>query len=314
MEEMRESAAAGIRGFHIEVEEEIEALATLAVERGDPIPVALRVNPDVEPDTHPGIATGQGSSKFGLPMESIPDLVKKIGAHSGLVLRGLSMHIGSQITTLDSYREAAGQLTGLARQIIAEGAALEYLDFGGGLGVSYEAQESAPSLAEWGAELRRAMGDLPLMLIAEPGRALAAEAGVLLTRVLAVKRAGAKTFVIVDAGMNDLIRPMLYGAYHPIWPVTQREDGAQDVVDVVGPVCEATDTLAAGRLMELPRPGDLLVVLNAGAYGMSMASNYNSRRRVAEVMILEGGGMRLIRARETYDDLVRGEGLLDLIV
>ena len=268
--------------------------------------MALRINPDVDPHTHPHIATGLRDTKFGLPWEQAPALVTRIRSLSALRLCGLSTHIGSQIVELEPFRQAAARVVELARDLLAGGFPLEYIDLGGGLGVPYQG-ETPPTLAVWGRALREATGDLPLTLVTEPGRSLVADAGILLTRVLFVKRAGRKTFVVVDAGMNDLLRPMLYGAYHPIWPVARRAEMPEEVVDVVGPVCESTDVLARGRSLPLPRPGDLLAVLQAGAYGNSMASNYNSRPRPAEVMIVGEGEVRLIRARETYEDLVRGE-------
>ncbi len=309
--EMREALDAGIRAFHIESEGELDTLAFIAEQAQRTVAVTFRTNPDIDPHTHPHIVTGLRTSKFGLSWDSIPALVSQVLNTPSLRLVGLSAHIGSQITTLAPFAEAAGRLSSLARDLLAQGVRLEYLDFGGGLGIQY-GDESPPSLAEWGTTLRSALGDLPLNLLVEPGRALVAEAGVLLTRVLSVKHTPEKIFVIVDAGMNDLLRPMLYDAYHPIWPIRQWANMPQETVDVVGPICESTDVLARDRLLTLPRPGDLLAILNAGAYGMSMASNYNSRRRPAEVMVRLSAKHHLIRARESYADLTRGESLLPL--
>jgi diaminopimelate decarboxylase len=308
--EMAQALDAGIRALHVESEGELSTLAEIATQRGEIAPIALRVNPDVDPRTHPHIATGLRESKFGLPWESIPALVAQIRSTPSLRLVGLSVHIGSQIVEPGPFREAAVRVTALSRDLLTQGVALEYLDFGGGLAVCYE-DESPPTLAEWGSALRAALDDLPLALLVEPGRSLVANAGLLLTRVLAIKRHPDKNFVVVDAGMNDLLRPALYDAYHPIVSVTPRRDAPEEHVDVVGPVCESTDALAHARLLSMPQPGDLLAVLQTGAYGSSMASNYNSRPRPAEVMILANGEPCLIRTRESHADLVRGESLLD---
>lgn len=308
-DELRQALEAGVHALHVETESELATLNDIAVGLGLVAPVALRINPDVDPHTHPKIATGLGENKFGLPWTEIPRIVADVRARPGLRLAGLSMHIGSQITWLDAFQEAAGLVAGMAKDLLAEGMGLDYLDFGGGIGVRY-GDETPPSPAEWAGTLREALGGLPLGLLAEPGRALVAGAGVLLTRVVSVKHTPTKTFVIIDAAMNDLIRPMLYDAYHPIWPVEEQADAPVEPVDIVGPVCETTDTFARERPMALPRAGDLLAILHAGAYGMSMASNYNSRRRAAEVLITSGGEAHLARARETFEDLTRGETLL----
>ncbi len=308
--EMRQALEANIRALHVESEDEVHTLAGVAGDMGQVARVALRVNPEVDPRTHPHIATGQRDSKFGVARGQVEAVVGLVRDRPALQLCGLSMHIGSQITDLEPFRQAAGQVVALARRLIEEGDALEYVDLGGGLGVRYRDEERPPVIGEWAGVLRDAMGDLPLMLLVEPGRALVAEASVLLMRVLAIKRAASKTFVVVDAGMNDFLRPVLYEAHHPIWAVERGEDRPERRVDVVGPVCESTDVIARGRMMRLPRRGDLLAVLKVGAYGISMASNYNSRLRPAEVMIGEDGQVRLIRERERQADLVRQERLL----
>jgi diaminopimelate decarboxylase len=299
----------GIRAFHVESRGEMEAIAAVAASQGAVAPVALRVNVNVDPHTHPGISTGQQETKFGIAWDQVPALRTMVTASASLKLVGLSVHIGSQITELVPYREAADLVVTLARELLVGGAALEYIDFGGGLGVRYD-DESPPGFEAWGRVLRDSLGDLPLTLVVEPGRSLVAGSGVLITHVLYIKKSAAKTFVIVDAGMNDLLRPMLYGAYHPIRPIHEMNGRPTVPVDVVGPVCETTDIFAAQRVMALPQPGDLLAITQAGAYGSSMASNYNSRRRPAEVMIGEEGAVHVIRKRETADDLVRGESLL----
>lgn len=300
--EMHEALEAGIRAFHVESEGELSNLAGIAAERQTVASVSLRANPDVDPHTHPHIATGLRESKFGLSWERIPVLIQQIQSMPSLRLVGLSVHIGSQITELDPFRRAAQRVTDLARDLLMQDIRLEYLDFGGGLGIRYD-EETPPSPAEWGAALRAALGDLPLALMVEPGRSLVASAGLLLTRVLYLK----SPYVIVDAGMNDLIRPMLYGAHHPIQPVVQRPGTPTMEAHIAGPVCESTDVLARSCVLPQPQPGDLLAVLHAGAYGSSMASTYNSRRRPAEVMILALGESLLIRTRDAYPDLMLGE-------
>jgi len=307
--EVRLGLEAGIRAFHIESAWELEMIQHKAEISSAIVPLALRVNPDVDAHTHPSITTGIHETKFGIAWEAIPELVAAIQSTPSIQLVGLSMHIGSQITEIEPFREAAGRLAGLARDLLNNGIELGYLDFGGGLGARY-LNETPPSFAEWGQTLRQVLGDLPLELVVEPGRALIAEMGVLITRVLGIKQTPRKTFVITDAGMTDLIRPMLYGAYHPIWPVRQRQDAPEKIVDVVGPVCETTDTLAKDRALPLSEPGDLLAILHVGAYGAAMASNYNSRPRAAEVMVKQDGSAQLIRSRETYEDMTRNEFML----
>jgi diaminopimelate decarboxylase len=307
-DEVQEALAAGIKGLHVESEHEMAMLNRIAMGMGGIANIALRVNPDVDARTHPKIATGLSENKFGIPVGDISRLIETLRDLPALQLKGLSMHIGSQITRLDVFQQAAQKIAHMAKNLLADGIPLEYLDFGGGLGVTYS-DETPPSPSEWGDALRRAVGELPLGLVVEPGRSLVAEAGVLISRVLGIKQTPAKTFVIIDAGMNDLIRPMLYDAYHPIRPV-RRRDGPEVNVTIVGPICETTDTFARDRAMALPQAGDLIAIMGAGAYGMSMASTYNSRPRPAEVMIDEKGDSLMIRARETITDLMREERLL----
>ncbi len=309
-EEMRQAVNLGVKGIHVESDFEIAMLAEIASASGTEVPIALRVNPDIDPQTHPHIATGLRSAKFGIPWQEIGLAISTLRQHPGLRLAGISMHIGSQVMAVGPFREAARRLAGIARELLSAGERLEYIDFGGGVGVHYD-DECPPDPSEWGAALRGALGDLPLALVVEPGRLLVASAGVLLTRVLGVKRSGGRTFVIVDAGMNDLLRPALYGAFHPIVPVQLRPDEPDEPVDIVGPVCETTDAFARDRLLPVPRQGDYLAILQAGAYGSSMASTYNSRRRPAEVMITADRRCHLIRARDELVDLYRGEYLLD---
>ena len=287
--------------FNAESEEEIVRLGEVAAARGVVARVSLRVNPDIDPQTHPYISTGLREAKFGVPIARAPEILRRSRDRPGIRVVGLQCHLGSQITDLEPLTVAARDIAGLSRQLLAEGFALETLDLGGGLGVDYETGGGA----EPAALARRILPEiegLPLTLVLEPGRSLVAGAGILLTRVLYVKENGDRRFVIVDAGMNDLLRPALYDAFHRVEPVHRR--GADPVeVDVVGPVCETGDFLARRRMMERPEPGDLIAVRDTGAYGFAMSSRYNMRLRAAEAMV-EGGAARLIRRRETFEDLI----------
>lgn len=301
---------AGVMATQVESLDEVRMLDQIAEERRQIAAVGVRVNPEIDPHTHPGIATGQAGSKFGIAWDMIQEAISTIQASPHLRLRGLSAHAGSQITEIGVFEQVAEKLAGLAREVVGEGGDLDYVNFGGGLAVCYQ-DERVPKVEEWAGALRRAMGDLRLRLVVEPGRWLVAEAGVLLARVVAVKQNVDKHVVVVDAGMNDLLRPALYGSYHPIWPAERDDSQPEIVADIAGPVCESSDVVGRERTIRRPRQGDVLAILCAGAYGSSMGSNYNSRRRPAEVLIRADGVVRVIRDRETYGDLVRGEKLLD---
>jgi diaminopimelate decarboxylase len=266
--------------------------------------VALRVNPDVDAETHPYISTGLRESKFGIPVNRARKVYRDAARLPNLRIIGLDCHIGSQLTSLEPFEAALRHLILLLIQLGTDGHPLELLNVGGGLGVSYRA-ERPPSPDRWIASLRRTLGPTTLRLLVEPGRAIAANAGVLLTRVIREKRGEDRTFTVVDAGMNDFLRPSLYGAEHEIVPVA-RPSRRQSRVDLVGPVCESSDFLAKRRLLPRVAAGDLLAVLGAGAYGFMMASNYNTRPRPAEVLV-EGKRHRVIRPRESLKDLWRGE-------
>jgi diaminopimelate decarboxylase len=294
----------GIGEFNAESEEEIRRLARLAEERGRAARVSLRVNPDIDPRSHPYISTGLREAKFGVDIARAPDILRSARSLPGVTIGGLQCHIGSQITDLEPLATAARALASLSRRLLDEGFPLRTIDLGGGLGVDYEGR-GAPGPAALAESLLPALEGLPLTLVLEPGRSLLGGAGILLTRVIYVKEGHGKRFVVVDAGMNDLLRPALYGAHHRIEPVTPR-GGPAERVDVVGPVCETSDFLARGRDMERAEPGDLLAVRDAGAYGFAMSSNYNMRRRAAEALV-EDGDVRLVRRRETFEDLVRTE-------
>ena len=303
--EMAEALAAGIMMFNVESAAELEALSQAAGQSGRRAPVALRVNPAVDPQTHPYIATGLQTSKFGVPHEEALALYLRATADPNLRVVGLDCHIGSQLTSVAPFAAAAERLRALALELIQAGIKLEYLDLGGGLGICYN-EEEPPTAADYAAALRPVLDSLPEMtVVLEPGRRVSGPSGVLLVKVLYRKSNGPRRFVVVDGAMNDLIRPSLYGAYHDIRPVV-RSDGPAEVTDVVGPICESGDFLARERSLPEAAPGDLLAVMNAGAYGYTMSSNYNARPRAAEVLA-EDGAFRVIRRRETYDDLIRGD-------
>lgn len=307
-DEMREALAARIRMFNVESPEELEALDAVAQSMNVRAPFAIRVNPHVDAKTHKYIATGLKTSKFGVPFEDAKALYRKSRSMRGLTAVGLDCHIGSQLTTIAPVKEAVEKVAELYNSLRAEGYPIELLDIGGGLGITY-AKEKPPSLELYARTVIAATRSTDARLVLEPGRLIVGNAGVLLTRVLFRKRksgAGAgKAFVVADAGMNDLMRPALYGAHHELQPVSSRR-GERSTVDLVGPVCESADVLALGRRMVLPKPGELMAIMSAGAYGMSMASSYNSRPRPAEVLV-EGHRYRVIRRREAVEDLWREE-------
>jgi len=294
----------GIGEWNAESEDEIRRLSAAAAARGATARVSLRVNPDIDARSHPYISTGLREAKFGVDIDRAGEILRRAKALPGIAVVGLQCHIGSQITEIEPLASAARALADLSRALLDEGFALETIDLGGGLGVSYDGR-GVPDPGALAAAVLPAVERLPLTLVLEPGRSLVAAAGVLLTRVLYLKEGGARRFVIVDAGMNDLLRPALYDAHHRIEPVMER-GGPVELVDVVGPVCETSDFLARRRELERPRPGDLLAVHDAGAYGFSMSSRYNMRPRAAEVLI-EDGRPRLVRRRETFEDMVSTE-------
>jgi len=308
--ELVEALDAGVKLINVESEGELRRLSEVAHATGRVAPVALRVNPEVSIDTpHRYTRTGGRGDKFGIPYDSAIDVGRIALALPGIALVGVDMHIGSQIQQLDPYRSGVDRLLALAGQLRTAGAsALRYLDVGGGLAVSYD-DEAAASVDDFAMVVRDAAGHAGLELIIEPGRYLVGNAGALLARVLDRKHSGGKGYVIVDAGMNDLLRPSHYNAFHRVEAVRPAAD--REVVDVVGPVCESGDFLALDREMDVVAIGDLLAVRSAGAYGYSMASNYNSRPRAAEVLV-DGDRFAIISARESYADLIRQERLVPL--
>ena len=292
----------GLRSINAESEGEIERIAAIAAARGTRARVAVRVNPDIDARSHPHISTGRKNNKFGVAIEDARAMCLRMHGRSGLEIVGLHSHVGSQITELEPLQRAAVALAALAADLRASGLDIEHLDIGGGLGIPYEGQP-VPTAAEYAAAVLPIVRATGLALILEPGRYLVGQAGVLITRVVDIKpQAGGKLFVIVDAGMTELMRPMLYGAYHRIEPVVL-SSAPEAVIDFVGPVCETTDTLGKDRRLPAPAVGDLMAVFDAGAYGSVMASNYNRRLMPAEVLIQDGDAT-LIRRRQTIDDLV----------
>jgi diaminopimelate decarboxylase len=307
-DEMRRALEVGIRCFNVESIAELERLNAVAGELGRRAPVSLRVNPDVDAQTHPYISTGLKENKFGIDIAVAPEAYARAAALPHLEVVGVDCHIGSQLTTLAPFLDALDRVLALVEHLAAAGTAIRHLDLGGGLGVRYTT-EQPPEPAEYARAIAARLDAWPgagsLELLLEPGRAIAANAGVLLTRVEYLKPTAHKDFAVVDAAMNDLIRPALYQAYQQIIPVAQDPGGRPGSYDIVGPVCETGDFLGKARELSL-RAGELLAVRSAGAYGFSMSSNYNSRPRAAEVMV-DGEGMHLVRERETLADLYRGE-------
>lgn len=306
-EEIDYALEAGIHSFNCESEAELALIDALAARRGMIARAAVRVNPDVDPATHPYIATGLKEHKFGIDMREAEGVYERAASLAHVRLEGLSCHIGSQLLDTDPLIEAVDRMLELAARLRARGVSLRHVDFGGGLGIPYRPEERAPDVRAFIALLCERVAGTDLEVIIEPGRSIVGEAGVLLTRVLYRKRTGRKEFVIVDASMSDLIRPALYQSHHEIVPLRRVPALGEIVADVVGPVCETGDFLARDRRMANVMPGDLLAVCSAGAYGFVLASNYNARPRPAEVLV-EGDRWRVVRAREGYEDLIRGEG------
>ncbi len=303
--EMQQALSAGILCFNVESEGELERLESVAAQSGKTAAVSLRVNPDVDPRTHPYIATGLKENKFGIAYEDAPGLYRKARSMRHIAVTGIGCHIGSQLTDVSPFVAALDRVLELADRLRSEGMTLSHIDIGGGLGIRYR-DESPPSVTDYARALTARLGDRGLKLMLEPGRALSGRAGLLLTRVEYLKHGHEKNFAVVDAAMNDLMRPALYDAWHDVLPVVAGDGGK--TYEIVGPVCESGDFLARGRTLAL-REGSLLAVMTAGAYGMSMSSNYNTRPRAAEVMI-DGGQAHLIRERETISDLMARETLL----
>jgi diaminopimelate decarboxylase len=304
-EEIREALRARILMFNVESEAELELLAEEAAKVGRPAPAGLRVNPDVAAGGHPHIATGHHTHKFGVDQAEALRLYAAYRRSPWIRWDGVSAHIGSQILSVAPFRRAVARMASLAKSLIRAGIPLRYFDFGGGLGVRYTDEQPA-DLVEYAQAITRAVSPLGCRLLLEPGRALSASAGILLTRVLHTKSNRERRFVIVDAAMNDFLRPAMYAARHPLTAVVRRTGMRRRPVDIAGPVCETGDVFARDFPLEDVQSGDLLALWGAGAYGFVAASNYNSRPRPAEVLV-EGNRFRVIRRRETRHDLIRGE-------
>lgn len=303
-DEIEDALKAGILMFNAESLDELKAIDATAGRLGAKARVALRINPDVDPKTHPYISTGMKKNKFGLDMETALAGYEMARDMANVEPVGIDCHIGSQLTTLEPFLEALDKVLGFYRRLKDMGIEVTYLDLGGGLGITYN-EEEPPHPSAFGEALTERLKDLPLTLILEPGRVISGNAGILAFRTLYTKTTPVKKFLIVDAAMNDLVRPSLYGSYHRIEEVTKMGRPVE-IVDVVGGICESTDFLARDREMPAVEPGEHLAAFSAGAYGMTMSSQYNSRRRAAEVLV-DGAKARLIRRRETYEDIVAAE-------
>lgn len=313
-DEIREALEAGILMFNVESEPELDAIGEVAAEVGCIAPVALRLNPDIDARTHAKTTTGKRGNKFGMDIERHNELAAKVLTNSHLALRGIHMHLGSPILTTDPYAAAADKALQVVRDLRERGHDINWINLGGGFGLSYERDE-APGAEAYAAVVVPAVREARCRLALEPGRCIVGNAGILVTRVIYNKREGGKRFIIQDGAMNDLVRPAMYDSFHRVWPVqpsvplpdTLTGDIAGcEPADVVGPICESGDYFARARSLPPVEPGDLLSVFSAGAYGTVMSSNYNSRCRAAEILV-DGDQYRLIRRRETYDDLIAAE-------
>ncbi|MGB7292588.1 MAG: diaminopimelate decarboxylase [Thermodesulfobacteriota bacterium] len=307
LEEMREAIISEILFFNVESTEELEALNTVAKDLKQKARVAIRVNPDIDPKTHPYITTGLKESKFGIDIDKAVYVYGQASRMEGIEIVGIDAHIGSQIFDLTPFADSLRKLIELSGLLRDEGINIQYIDIGGGLAISYELGEVSPKPTDYAEVVVRELRDKPYRLVLEPGRSLVGNAGILVTKVIYLKEGETKKFVIVDAAMNDLIRPAFYDSYHEILNVNQG-NSQEEKVDIVGPVCESGDFFAKDRELPRVKKGDLLAILSAGAYGFAMSSNYNSRPRVPEVLV-NGGEYFLVREREKIEDLMRGESI-----
>jgi diaminopimelate decarboxylase len=304
-EELALAVDQGILCVNVESEAELEMLSAVAASKGRTAHIAVRVNPDVDPKTHRKIATGKAENKFGIPISRAREVYAQAAKLKGIAVAGVDMHIGSQITELDPFGSAFALLADFVRTLRGDGHAISHIDLGGGLGIPYRDDNEPPPRPEAYAEVvKRATRDLDCALIFEPGRLIAGNAGILVTRVILLKHGDAKNFIVVDAAMNDLIRPTLYDAHHEIWPVREMAASAQrQRADVVGPICESGDFFALDRELPQPRPGDLMAIMSAGAYGAVQAGTYNTRALVPEVLV-KGSESALVRPRLEVDQLI----------
>ena len=311
VDEIEYALKTGILMFNVESSQELSVINEVAGRFGKKAHIAIRVNPDIDPKTHPYISTGLKQNKFGIDILRAPMAYRLASQLPNLKIVGIDCHIGSQLIQVEPIIEALRKLKQLVENLRKEGMEIQYLDLGGGLGITYE-DEEPPHPMEYASNILEEIRGFGCTLILEPGRVIVGNAGILVTKVLYTKENEEKRFVIVDAGMNDLVRPSYYGSYHQILPV--RKEGREEIVaDVVGPICESSDFLAKGRKMLKVNPGEMIAVMSAGAYGFSMSTNYNSRPRVAEVIVRDDQ-MFVIRRRENYEDLIRGEEIPDFLL
>ena len=307
-QELRYALETGVLLFNVESAQELERLQRLAADQGITAPVSLRVNPDVDPQTHAYISTGLAKNKFGIPIDEALALYVQAQAMDNIDIKGVSCHIGSQLTLISPFIESLRKVKNFVNKLAAQGIAIDFIDLGGGVGITYN-DEQPPHPRDYAEAIKEELQGLQATLILEPGRVIVGNAAILVTEVQYTKSNKGtdqvKKFVVVDAAMNDLARPSLYGAFHTIKPV-QDKGAACEVVDIVGPICETGDFLAKDRELPQVEQGDLLAVMSAGAYGFSMSSNYNSRPRVAEILV-DGSTYQIIRLRETFESLIQGE-------
>ncbi len=306
--ELRFALEAGITSINVEGEPELERLSTIASGMGCKAAISIRVNPDIDARTHAKISTGKGENKFGVPIDRMPDLARRCASLPGIALKGIAVHIGSQITDLAPLEAAFTRVLEMIRTLRADGHAITRADLGGGLGVPYVMNDPHPPLPhDYGAMVRRISAGMDVQLVFEPGRLIVANAGILVSRVVQVKHGAARDFLVLDAGMNDLVRPAMYDAHHDIIPVLHT-DRAEACFDVVGPVCETGDTFAKNRVLPRLEADDLAAFLSAGAYGAAQASEYNSRPLVPEVLV-NGDSWHVIRERPTYEEMLARDRL-----
>ncbi len=310
VEDLEYALKSDILMFNVESTQEIVKLNDVAARLNKKARIAIRINPDVDPETHPYVSTGLKENKFGIDISIAPEQYTTAAGMKNLEVSGVSCHIGSQLTQVSPFVDALRKLKQMIKDVERTGIKIDYLDLGGGLGITYN-REEPPHPEEYAGAIKKELGTTDLTLILEPGRVIMGNAGILVTKVLYTKSTIEKTFIIVDAAMNDLLRPSLYDSYHGIQPVKKSGRGTV-TADIVGPICESGDFFARGREVESLKPGELMAVMSAGAYGFSMSSNYNSRPRVCEVMV-KGDRFYTIRTRETFEDLVRGEKIPDFL-
>ena len=310
-DEIEYALKTGILMFNVESSQELQVINEVAGRVGKKAPIAIRVNPDIDPKTHPYISTGLKQNKFGIDILRAPMAYRLASQMSNMKIVGIDCHIGSQLVEVEPIVEALRKLKQLVENLRKEGMEIQYLDLGGGLGITYE-DEEPPHPIEYASTILEEIREFGCTLILEPGRVIVGNAGVLVSKVLYTKENEEKRFVIVDAGMNDLVRPSYYGSYHQILPVKE-ETREEIVADVVGPICESSDFLAKGRKIPNLHSGELIAVMSAGAYGFSMSTNYNSRPRIAEVLVRDDQ-MFVIRQRENYEDLIRGEEIPEFLI